>query len=208
MIKAVLFDMDGVLIDAREWHYDSLNNALALFGLAISRAEHLAVYDGLPTKKKLQILSKSGVLPEKLHSFVNDYKQKLTFQTTVERCRPVFHHNYALARLRKEGKRLVVCSNSIRATVQIMMEQSNLLQYLEFYLSNQDVDKAKPDPEIYLAAMKRLDLKPAECLILEDNDHGVQAARASGAHVLVVGTPNDVTYEKISSEIANIEARS
>ncbi|MDQ1194355.1 HAD family phosphatase [Agrobacterium sp. SORGH_AS 787] len=208
MIKAVLFDMDGVLIDAREWHYDSLNNALALFGLAISRAEHLAVYDGLPTKKKLQILSKTGVLPERLHSFVNNYKQKLTFQMTVERCRPVFHHKYALARLRGEGKRLVVCSNSIRATVQIMMEQSSLLEYLEFFLSNQDVAKAKPDPEIYLAAMSRLDLDPDECLILEDNDHGVHAARASGAHVLVVGSPNDVTYEKISNEIAFIEARS
>lgn len=57
MIKAVLFDMDGVLIDAREWHYDALNQALALFGFAITRQEHENYYDGLPTRVKLQRLT-------------------------------------------------------------------------------------------------------------------------------------------------------
>ncbi len=205
MIKAVLFDMDGVLIEAKEWHYETLNSALSLFGMAISRTEHLAVYDGLPTKKKLEILSRSKGLPPRLHDFLNAYKQRLTYQMVIERCRPVFHHQYALSRLKREGKHLAVCSNSIRATVQTMMEQADLLQYLDFFISNQDVQKAKPDPEIYTAAIERLGLKPEECMILEDNDHGIQAARASGAHVMIVGTPNDVTYERISTEIAKIE---
>lgn len=87
-----------------------------------------------------------------------------------------------------------------------MMRQSNLLGHLDFYLSNQDVTKAKPDPEMYLTAIDRLGLTPAECLILEDNDHGIQAARASGAHVMVIGTVNDVTYDRIASRIAEIEA--
>ena len=56
-IKAVLFDMDGVLIDAKEWHYEALNRALALFGMPISRFEHLTTFDGLPTRKKLEMLS-------------------------------------------------------------------------------------------------------------------------------------------------------
>ena len=99
-----------------------------------------------------------------------------------------------------------MCSNSVRSTVEAMMQQSNLLKYLDFFLSNQDVGKAKPDPEIYLTAIERLRLQPQECLILEDNDHGIQAARASGAHVMVVGSVNDVTYDRIRSEIAAIEA--
>lgn len=206
MIKGILFDMDGVLIDAREWHYDSLNKALALFGISISRAEHLSVYDGLPTKKKLQMLNKLGVLPSELNDFVNDYKQKITFQMIVERCRPTFNHRYALSRLKGEGRRLAVCSNSVRTTVQTMMEQSDLLRYLDFFLSNQDVKKAKPDPEIYVTAMNRMGFLPEECLILEDNDHGIQAARASGAHVLVVASPDDVTYDKIVAEISKLEA--
>jgi beta-phosphoglucomutase len=206
MIKAVLFDMDGVLIDAKEWHYETLNDALAVLGLNISRTEHLAVYDGLPTRKKLEMLSRTRGLSPKLHDFLNALKQKMTYQVIVEKCRPVFHHEYALGRLKREGKRMVVCSNSVRSTVEAMMQQSNLLKYLDFFLSNQDVGKAKPDPEIYLTAIERLKLQPQECLILEDNDHGIQAARASGAHVMVVGSVNDVTYDRIRSEIAAIEA--
>ena len=206
MIKAVLFDMDGVLIDAKEWHYETLNDALAVLGLNISRTEHLAVYDGLPTRKKLEMLSRTRGLSPKLHDFLNTLKQKMTYQVIVEKCRPVFHHEYALGRLKREGKRMVVCSNSVRSTVEAMMQQSNLLKYLDFFLSNQDVGKAKPDPEIYLTAIERLTLQPQDCLILEDNDHGIQAARASGAHVMVVGSVNDVTYDRIRSEIAAIEA--
>lgn len=206
MIKAVLFDMDGVLIDAKEWHYETLNDALALFGLNISRAEHLAVYDGLPTRKKLEMLSKSQGLPTRLHEFVNALKQSMTYQAVISKCRPVFHHQYALARLKREGRSMAVCSNSVRSTVEAMMHQSDLLQYLDFFLSNQDVAKAKPDPEIYLTAIQRFGFHPGECLIIEDNEHGIQAARASGAHVLVVGSTNDVTYERIQNEINRIEA--
>lgn len=206
MIKAVLFDMDGVLIDAKEWHYETLNDALAVFGLNISRTEHLAVYDGLPTRKKLELLTQVRGLSPRLHTFLNALKQQMTYKVIVEKCRPVFHHEYALSRLKREGKRLVVCSNSVRSTVDTMMRQSNLLGHLDFYLSNQDVTKAKPDPEMYLTAIDRLGLTPAECLILEDNDHGIQAARASGAHVMVIGTVNDVTYDRIASRIAEIEA--
>lgn len=206
MIKAVLFDMDGVLIDAKEWHYETLNDALALLGLNISRTEHLAVYDGLPTRKKLEMLSKTRGLPPRLHDFVNALKQKMTYEVIVEKCRPVFHHEYALSRLKREGRQIVVCSNSIRSTVEAMMRAADLLKYLDFFLSNQDVSKAKPDPEIYVTAINRLGLRPEECLILEDNDHGIQAARSSGANVLVVGTTNDVTYERIMNEIIRIEA--
>ena len=205
-IKAILFDMDGVLIAAKEWHYETLNSALAVLGMNISRTEHLAVYDGLPTRKKLEILSRTQGLPPRLHDFLNALKQKMTYQVIIEKCRPLFHHEYALGRLTREGKRVAVCSNSVRSTVETMMQQSNLLKYLDFFLSNQDVSKAKPDPEIYLTAIDRLKLQPSECLILEDNDHGIQAARSSGAHVMVVGSVNDVTYDRISNEIAAIEA--
>jgi beta-phosphoglucomutase len=206
MIKAILFDMDGVLIDAKDWHYEALNEALALFGMTISRDEHLAVYDGLPTRRKLEILGRTRGLPTGLHAFINQLKQQRTLEITYQRCRPTFHHQDALARLRRDGYKLAVCSNSIRQSVAAMMDQAALSDYLDFFLSNEDVEKSKPHPEIYTTAIRRLGLVPEEALIVEDNEHGVQAARASKAHVLVVGAVDDVTYDRIRGYIAKLEA--
>jgi HAD superfamily hydrolase (TIGR01509 family) len=202
MIKAVLFDMDGVLIDARDWHYEALNRALGLFGMAISLDSHLANFDGLPTRKKLQVLSKSRGLPLGLHDFINDLKQTYTHEIMASRCKPSFNTQIALGKLHRQGYRLAVCSNSIRRTVKSMMDMADLTPYLELMMSNEDVAKPKPDPEIYLATMAKMGLRPDECVIVEDNDNGIAAARATSAHTVVVGSPADLTYERLSAEIA------
>lgn len=204
MIKAVLFDMDGVLIDAKEWHYDALNDSLALFGFSISREAHLTTYDGLPTRKKLELLTKTRGFPRGLHEFVNNSKQQRTVMKATELCRPVFQHRYALAQLKASGVKIGVCSNSIRRTVELMMQLSKLDSLLDLVVSNEDVERPKPDPEMYTLAMTRLGADPSEVLILEDNDHGIAAAKASGAHVFVVASPSDVHYDAIRHAIARV----
>jgi HAD superfamily hydrolase (TIGR01509 family) len=99
-----------------------------------------------------------------------------------------------------------VCSNSISATIATMMNSSALDQYLDFFISNQDVANAKPHPEMYLKGIERCGVQPHETIIVEDNEHGIQAARASGGHVLEVQTVYDVTYERIRAMIDQIEA--
>lgn len=206
-IRAVLFDMDGVLIDARDWHYEALNRALDLFGMGIDRHAHLASFDGLPTRRKLEMLSAARGLPAALHGFINEMKQAYTAEIIYARCRPVFHLQYALSRLRAEGYRMAVCSNSVRTSVRLMMQLSQLDRYLDEQLCNEDA-APKPDPAIYLEAMRRMALSPEECLIVEDNPHGVQAARASGGHVMVVPSPDAVQYQAIAAAIAAAEAAS
>ncbi|MDP2502841.1 HAD family hydrolase [Vibrio splendidus] len=205
-IKAVIFDMDGVLIDAKDWHYNALNKALEIFGLTISRHDHLTTFDGLSTGEKLKMLSKIHVLPESLHSFINEMKQQYTMDITHQLCKPIFHHQYALSKLRENGYQVAVASNSIRNTVKVMMEKSALIDYLEFYLSNQDVSKGKPDPEIYNLAISKLGLLPEECVIVEDNEHGLKAAIASGANVLKVETIYDVNFDNIMRFIDEVES--
>jgi beta-phosphoglucomutase len=204
MIKAIIFDMDGVLIDAKDWHFEALNKALGFFGEEISRYDHLVTFDGLPTHKKLEMLSNTGELPVGLHSLINDLKQKFTLEMVYARCKPLFYHQYALSKLKSEGYKLVVCSNSIRRTIEIMMERSDLLKYLDFFLSNQDVIRSKPDPEIYQKAIDRLKLKPRECLILEDNEVGIKAALAIKAHLLKVHKLEDVNYLNIMKKIKEV----
>lgn len=206
MIKAILFDMDGVLIDAKEWHYIALNRALELFGFTIEREAHLTTYDGLPTKKKLEMLADVHGLPRKLIPFINQMKQIYTLEIVYSNCKPKFNHQYALSNLKREGYKIAVCSNAVRQSVETMLHLAALDPYLDFLLSNQDVKKAKPDPEIYQTAIARLGLKPEECLIVEDNENGIRAAEASGGHVLKVGTVDDVTYENIMARIREVEA--
>jgi beta-phosphoglucomutase len=200
-IKAVVFDMDGVLIDARDWHYEALNRALGLLGYEITRYEHLTTYDGLPTSRKLRMLTVERGLPAELHGFLNSLKQQYTLELVATRCKPVFHHQYALAQLKAAGYRLGVASNSVRRTVEEMMERSDLMRYLDVVISNEDVTRAKPDPEMYLTAMERLGVLPTETLIVEDNENGVKAATAAGGNVLVVEGPDDVTLEAIKNRI-------
>lgn len=204
-IKAVIFDMDGVLIEAKDWHYEALNKALGLFGMQISRYDHLVTFDGLPTKKKLEMLSMERNLPKGLHNFINQMKQLYTMQIVYTSCKPTFIHEYALSKLKSAGYKLAVCSNSIQATIETMMQKSALLQYLDFYLSNQDVKKPKPDPEIYNKAISQLQLKPDEVMIVEDNDHGIKAAKATGANVMIVQSVLDVNLDNIKSHIDHFE---
>jgi len=204
-IKAIIFDMDGVLIEAKDWHYEALNLALGIFGAEISRYDHLVTFDGLPTKKKLEMLSLEGGFPRKLHGFVNDLKQQYTLEKVYSSCKPVFHHKYALSKLKLEGYKMAVCSNSVRKTIEIMMEKSGLAEYLDFYISNEDVTKSKPDPEMYAKAIKRMGLQPQECLVVEDNDNGIKAAVDAGAHLFKVETTEDVHYYNIKKRLEEIE---
>lgn len=205
MIKAIIFDMDGVLIDAKEWHYEALNRALSLFGFEISRHDHLTTYDGLPTKEKLEMLSLERGLPRELHSFINKMKQSYTTEIIHSKCKPRFVQEYALSCLKSRGYKLAVASNAIRDSVELMMKKANLDIYLDTMLSTADVTRAKPNPEIYIKAIERLHLGAKECLVVEDNKNGIKAALDSGAHVLVVKGVDAVNLENISSRIREVE---
>ena len=206
-IEAIIFDMDGVLIEAKEWHYHALNRSLELFGYTISRAEHLSTFDGLPTSKKLEMLSIEKNLPRGLHKFLNEMKQQYTVEQVHMNCKPIFVHEYTLSKLQAAGYKLGLASNSIKSTVNLMMVKSNLANYLDVMLSNQDVSKPKPDPDMYLKAASKLGVTPQACLVLEDNINGIRAAEAAGCNVLVVQNVLEVTFDRIEDAIERVERR-
>ena len=204
-VKAIIFDLDGVLIEAKEWHYEALNRALSIFGMEISRHDHLTKFDGLPTRRKIEILSKEEELPCELHEFINSLKQTYTMEAIYANCKPRFDHQYALSRLKREKFVLTVATNSVRDSLELMLTRAGLIEFLEFYLSNEDVERAKPDPEIFSTSFRRLNMEPHECLILEDNHNGLRAAEESGAHVMQVIDVQDVNYWDIIRRIKKIE---
>jgi len=206
-IKAVIFDMDGVLIDAKDWHYEALNRALGLFGYAISRHDHLVTFDGLPTITKLDMLTLEKGLPEKLHAFINELKQKYTIELVHQHCKPRFGHEYLLSKLESQGYKIACGSNSVRSSIETMLEKSALMRYMEMVVSAQEVSEPKPSPEMYIRIISAFGLKPEECLIVEDNENGIKAAKASGAHVLVVKEVDDVNIDNVSQAIMKANSK-
>jgi beta-phosphoglucomutase len=204
-IKAVIFDMDGVLIEAKDWHYEALNKALGLFGQTISRYDHLVTFDGLPTVNKLDMLTLERGLPKKLHEFINELKQKYTMELVHQHCKPRFDHEYALSKLESWGYRIGCGSNSVRQSIEIMLKKSDLMKYMETVVSAQEVSEPKPSPEMYEKIISIFNLTPQECLIIEDNENGIKAAKASGAHVLIVKEVDEVNIENITNKIKQIE---
>ena len=209
MIKLIIFDLDGVLVDARELHYEALNRALATLGerFVISREEHLSTYDGLPTTKKLNMLTNNKSLPREDHDLVWQRKQEFTHKIISEEMTYDERLRSILRKLKSEGYRLCVASNSIRESVKMMLLRKGLFEYIEFFYSNQDVSCPKPATEMYLKCMIKAGVDPVNSVIVEDSHIGRQAALNSGAALCAVRNPDDVSYEAIKEAIDKMESR-
>jgi beta-phosphoglucomutase len=200
-VESVIFDMDGTLIDAREWHFRSLNEALQIFGEEISIEEHLSSFDGLPTKVKLATLTEQGRIPKNIHGIVSAIKQDRTLREVAKNCFPKVEHLLLMSWLRAREIPIAVATNSIRATAETMLRSSGVLGFIDCLVTNEDVRRAKPDPEIYLVACEKLGASPANTLVVEDHPYGVEAANKAGCDVIQVRGPWDVTTKLIESHM-------
>ena len=191
--KLIIFDLDGVLYDSKIIHFESLNSALTLIdkSFVISYEEHLATFDGLPTKKKLALLNENKGLPKNQNKRIYDLKQKLTMESLDSLQKNDAILNLIVA-LKNEGYFLACASNSIKSTVEKVLGKLELLDHFHLILSNEDVVNPKPHPEIYWKAMLHFGLFPEDCLIVEDSPVGRHSANLSGANTLFVNSQNEV----------------
>ena len=197
--RALLFDLDGTLVDLKIVHYRALNKALERISHpGISYEDHLERFDGLPTKVKLEMLG----IPEEQREQVQHDKQTETLRQIHRLCRPDSRLNASLNRLRREGFFIGVVSNARRETCLAMFWKARLGLYVQLLLSG-DEGKPKPHPDLYLKA-KALLKCPA--MVIEDNHHGVEAAKAAGLPYMKVTGPNDISYESVMSHWNQLEA--
>ena len=200
MIKAILYDLDGVLVNATEWHYESLNLALReIAGFEIDRKEHLTTFNGIPTNTKLDILNKQGRLSKDLFQQVWDLKQQKTFEV-INNNASVDNVKIRLHEGTSKLKRVCV-TNSIRKSAELMLEKTGQIKYMDFTISNEDVWLPKPYPEGYIKTMIKLNLHPNECMIIEDSPKGLEAAKWSGSNVYEVEGYHEVTLENVLTKI-------
>lgn len=198
MIRLVCFDLDGVLVDACEWHYESLNRALQdTCGFSLTREEHELTYNALPTRQKLAQLSKEGRVSPELHEKIFNLKQDYTKICIAESAKND-EVKIEMMRYLWEKQIMVTCvTNSITETAKFMLLQTGQLQYVHRLIASDMVMRPKPHPEGYLTAIAAAGVTPEETLVVEDSPKGLEAAYASGANVMRVDGCADVTLANI-----------
>lgn len=199
MKKLIIFDLDGVLVEAKTIHYDALNKALGE-DYKIEWSDHLSLYDGLKTNQKLEILTKNKGLPVSLYKKIWDLKQKYTIEA-LSNLGPSHQLIECLSTLTSEGYKVACCSNSIRKTILIVLSKLNIIEYFDLIVSNEDVKNSKPHPEMYWKAMSTMGCLPEEVLIVEDSPYGLLAASRSKASIMRVGSPKEITYSNLNKHL-------
>ena len=203
-IKAIIFDLDGVLVDSKELHYDALNLALKSVNekYYISKQEQADVFEGMTTRSKLDILTYTRGLPKELHEYIWNLKQQYSaamFEDLPkdEELVNLFKH------IADRGIAIGVASNSIRQTLTNCLQALGVWKYVDVSLSNEDVKNPKPNPEIYNLCMLMLGSVPTSTIVFEDSEIGKQAAKQSNAFVVEVGSRKDLTTRFINDQIVS-----
>ena len=192
-VDLVIFDLDGVLVDACEWHRVALNKALKkVCDYEISLEDHHSTFNGIPTKVKLNKLTEMNVLLPELHQKIYNLKQQKTIETISENA-ALREEKVELIKFLRNNSCFIACfTNSIRQTALLMLEKTGVLEHLDYLVTNEDVSNCKPDPEGYNFLVDKFNVDKNNVIIVEDSPKGLEAAYASGCQVIKVNNPDDV----------------
>jgi len=200
--KLVLFDLDGVLVNACDWHYEALNRALhEVSNTEISRKEHEDCFNGLPTRIKLCALADFGRIKGEDMDRISELKQEFTVDVIREKCKLDPEKMRVMSWLRDNHITVMCVTNSIRKTAKLMLEYSGVDDYIWKLISNEDIANAKPNSEGYVTAMAIAGIRPSETVIVEDSPKGIEAASGLGVNLIKVKDADDVTVELMKEKI-------
>ena len=205
MIKVIIFDLDGVLVNTKDIHFYSLNYALKKNKFnEISYEKHLKIFDGLPTAQKLNILSKKYKITKKNRIKIEKDKKKKTSENLKKKIKynkKIYNIFHSLSKKYK----IVVATNAVKDTLNICLKNLNIRKYVNFAISNEEIVNPKPNPEIYFKVFIKYGIYPYEALILEDSSYGRQAAISSGANLFPVKELKDVSMKNIKLYINTLK---
>ena len=187
MTSLVIFDLDGVLVDACEWHRVALNKALQeICGTEISLDDHYTTLNGLHTKEKLKIITSQGIVAAEDHAKISDRKQEITVELIKEKCPAEQTKIELITALKNKGISVACFTNSIRKTAELMLRNCGVLELLDYVVTNEDVSVPKPSSEGYLKVVSHFNVSKNNVIIIEDSPKGYAAAVSARCPVVVV----------------------
>lgn len=194
MLKAVIFDMDGVIIDSEPLHAKAAVLALKQYNVDITE-DYCSPFIGSTTKHMCETIVQQfslDVSAEELTEANNRMKESLA---RAEGYPPVPFVKELIKDLHNSGLRLMIASSSPRNAIEFVLESLDLYPYFEGYISGMEVERSKPAPDIFLVAVKQLGLTIDDCIILEDSTNGVNAACNAKIPCIALLNPNSGTQD-------------
>lgn len=178
-IKAIIFDMDGVISDSQPIHAGLEELLLKEHGINLSADYLTSNYAGIPDRECARMIFAKYGKEVDLDKFVeNKWARILEF--AKGRISPIDGVLDLISKLKENNFRLAVASSSIPEFIDLILSELRIKHVFDVITSGKEVKLGKPNPEIFLLAAKKLGVPPQECLVIEDSEHGVVAAKKAG----------------------------
>jgi beta-phosphoglucomutase len=184
MIKAIIFDMDGVLVDSEPIHIAIEKHQFSLNNLSISDEEHKQ-YMGVSSEIMWQTIAELHTLSLSVNEHIEQHRKESHRHFSELDEIPVMPGLVdLLENLKTKGYTLAVASSSTPEIIDLILNKTHLKKYFQVLVSTQQAGKSKPEPDVFLMAAQKLGVSRAHCLVIEDSDNGLKAAIA--AHMMCV----------------------
>jgi HAD superfamily hydrolase (TIGR01509 family) len=197
VIKGVIFDMDGVIIDSEPMHYKVfMRYSKDILGLHI-RNEEYNTFIGTTNTHIFTFLKEKYHLRRAVEEMVDEYEEKIEefLLASREDVAPIDGVDVLSDKLYKENLKLAVASSSAKQRIDIVLQMFNMDGYFATRISGQEVGHSKPAPDIFLLAARALGLDPKECVVIEDSTNGVAAAKTAGMKCIGYNNPSSVNQD-------------
>jgi len=188
MMKAVIFDMDGVIVDSEPAHIEAEKRVLSKRGVKITDKE-LRAYTGTTAEFEFTDLIRKYHLTSTVDRLFRE-KEDILLKLLEKEMKPVKGVVGLIRSLKERGLRLAIASSGHRKLVNYFLRKLKIHDLFDSVVCAEDVTRSKPDPEIFLKAAKSLGLKPSQCIVIEDSKLGVEAAKSAGMKCIGFQNPN------------------
>jgi beta-phosphoglucomutase len=200
MSRAVLWDLDGTLVDSEAFHWQSWQFALEADGVDVTFDQFKASF-GQRNDRILRVWLGADATKERIARVAEAKEAEYRRLAETHGLTPLPGAADWLERLQRNGWRQAIASSAPRLNVQVMLRALHLTRYFDAIVSSEDVAHGKPDPEVFLTAAARLDVAPSHAVVVEDAAAGIEAARRAGMRsigVSLTATLADVTVASLA----------
>jgi len=200
-VAAVIWDMDGVLVDSEPHHVKLEKKLFEELGLDIAEEEHLS-YMGKPADKMWEEIKELKGVAASLEVLNERHRMVAEkYFSEIKDIKPVDGLVDVLEELKGRGLPMAVASSSLRSVIDIILKKTGLEKYFDVIVSREDVKEGKPSPDIFLHAASLLNAGPEECIVIEDSSNGIKAAKAAGMFCVAFTGTGDGNADTSSADV-------